>query len=144
MIERIKSALLFYSIVLLYFYESQQPKWKGYVIFSIYSISSIVCYRYLGQDWVISGSKSFAHRNRGAKFRTFSCVKQRKSSENRSFQNFCGGDKRDRTADLLNAIDFFSRCPAKNMVNNGRNSTKQHFFRFQKFHCVQWLSFLFG
>ena len=43
------------------------------------------------------------------KYELFDAEKQRKSSKNRSFWNFCGGDKRDRTADLLNAIQALSQ-----------------------------------
>ena len=44
-------------------------------------------------------------------FRNFqeSRKKCKKSSEIRRFRNFPGGDKRDRTADLLNAIQALSR-----------------------------------
>ena len=44
-------------------------------------------------------------------FSEFSRVAQKmqKSSEIRRFRNFPGGDKRDRTADLLNAIQALSQ-----------------------------------
>ena len=55
-------------------------------------------------------------QKQGVKFRTFRPKKQRKSSEFFRIQNFfytdrmlCGGDKRDRTADLLNAIQALSQ-----------------------------------
>ena len=55
-------------------------------------------------------------QKQGVKFRTFRPIKQRKSSEFFRIQNFfftdrmlCGGDKRDRTADLLNAIQALSQ-----------------------------------
>ena len=48
------------------------------------------------------------------KYELFDAEKQRKSSKNRSFWNFCGGDKRDRTADLLNAM---RKTPESNVSN---------------------------
>ena len=55
-------------------------------------------------------------QKQGLKFRIFFLYKQRKSSEFLRIQNFSfehhksvGGDKRDRTADLLNAIQALSQ-----------------------------------
>ncbi len=59
----------------------------------------------LGNFWV----KKFRPSKPRGEIQNFFVCKIKKSSENRSFQNFCGGDKRDRTADLLNAIQALSQ-----------------------------------
>ena len=42
-------------------------------------------------------------------YRTYLITKQRKTSKILRFRKFSGGDKRDRTADLLNAIQALSQ-----------------------------------
>ena len=47
--------------------------------------------------------------------------KQKKALKTNGFQGFCGGDKRDRTADLLNAIPPQTQEIMYINANNGRN-----------------------
>ena len=58
-------------------------------------------------------------------FRIFqeSRKKCKKSSEIRRFRNYSGGDKRDRPADLLNAIGFEVLDSMRNVRKHRRNST---------------------
>ena len=58
-----------------------------------------------------------------------STTKQKKALKTNGFQGFDGGDKRDRTADLLNAIDGRSR------VHRGQALQKEKPLKFKDF-CV--------
>ncbi len=72
------------------------------------------------------------------------CHIKRKSSEITRFQNFLGGDKRDRTADLLNTLeavimDFYNRKKASVSTLSIRRSSGKIIDSTCKFHNLKGL-----
>lgn len=73
-----------------------------------------------------------------------SFIASRKGPENLWFSGLFGWDKRNRTADLLNAIDFAVDGNMEIIRNNGHNGRKTPLFDEKYFHCVHCVSMWFG
>ena len=72
---------------------------------------------YCGQIVVIMWAEMSAQKS-GQLFRTILCGKQRKKLRNPKISKLFGGDKRDRTADLLNAIQALSQLSYTPIFNS--------------------------